>query len=538
MVTTPAYPSAVSTELQPQGECGVVADEVSGTDRRRSVPALGVVAAVDLGASSGRVMLGRVGPNELSVHPVARFANNPVRTMDGLHWNILELYRQVLGGLRRAVREEPGLKSAAVDSWAVDYALLRGDRMLANPFHYRDERTAAGVARAHGFVPPAELYARNGLQFLPFNTLYQLTADHLAGNLDDADSMLLIPDLLTYWLTGHKVAERTNASTTGLVDIHSGQWDTNLITSLGLPPILFPALVDAGSQVGPLLPAVVADIGSTGGLQIVTTGSHDTASAVAAVPMTSDDGAYISCGTWSLVGVELEAPVLSEASRQANFTNESGVDGRVRYLRNVMGLWLLSESIRCWERAGASAGLGALLAEAASVPASSVSVFDVDDPRFLSPGDMPTRIGAHCAEHGLRSPRTRAETVRSIIESLAAAYATTLRAAADLSGKSIRIVHIIGGGSQNELLCQATADRTGLPVLAGPVEATAIGNVLVQARTQGLATGTLENLRALVADTYTPTRYLPRNVAMPGPHSPLRASRSPAKEAFAATHAE
>jgi rhamnulokinase len=537
MVTTPAAHSAVTTEVQPQGGCGVIADEVAGTDRTRSVRAVGVVAAVDLGASSGRVMLGRVGPNELSLHPVARFGNNPVRTIDGLHWNILELYRQVLGGLRRAVSEEPGLRSAAVDSWAVDYALLYGDRVLANPYHYRDERTEAAVAQAHGLVAPAELYARNGLQFLPFNTLYQLTADHLAGHLEGADSMLLIPDLLTYWLTGRKIAERTNASTTGLVNVHSGNWDTSLITRLGLPPTLFPALVDAGSQVGPLLPAVANDIGATGGLRIVTTGSHDTASAVAAVPMTSDDAAYISCGTWSLVGVELEAPVLSEASRQANFTNEGGVDGRVRYLRNVMGLWLLSESIRCWERAGASAGLGALLAEAGQVPTGSVSLFDVDDPRFLNPGDMPTRIGAYCAEHGLRPPRTPAEIVRSIIESLAAAYATTLRAAADLSGKKIRSVHIIGGGSQNQLLCQATADRTGLPVLAGPVEATAIGNVLVQARAQGLAFGTLESLRALVADSYTPTRYLPRNVAKPDPHSHPRAARSPVREAFAATHA-
>jgi rhamnulokinase len=502
------------------------------------VTSAGLVAAVDLGASSGRVMLGRVGPNELSVHPVARFGNDPVRTIDGLHWNILELYHQVLGGLRCAVREEPRLKSAAVDSWAVDYALLRGDRMLANPYHYRDQRTEAGVARAHGLVPPAELYARNGLQFLPFNTLYQLTADHLAGNLEGADSMLLIPDLLTYWLTGRKSAERTNASTTGLVDIHSGHWDTNLITRLGLPPTLFPTLVDAGSPIGPLLPAVASDIGATGELQIVTTGSHDTASAVAAIPMTSDDAAYISCGTWSLVGVELEAPVLSEASRKANFTNEGGVDGRVRYLRNVMGLWLLSESIRTWDRAGAGADLGALLAEAAHVQPGSVAVFDVDDPAFLAPGDMPTRIATHCAEHGLRPPRTPAEAVRSIIESLAGAYATTLRAAADLSGKNIRTVHIIGGGSQNQLLCQATADRTGLPLLAGPVEATAIGNVLVQARTQGLATGTLENLRALVAHSYAPTRYMPRNSTKSDPDCLPIASRPLAKEVFAARRAE
>ena len=471
---------------------------------------VGVVAAVDLGASSGRVILGRVGPNELSVHPVARFGNDPVATIDGLHWNILELYRQVLGGLAAAVREEPGLKSAAVDSWAVDYALLRGDRMLGNPFHYRDERTGPGVVATHALIAPAELYARNGLQFLPFNTLYQLGADQLAGDLDGAESMLLIPDLLTYWLTGHKVAERTNASTTGLLDIRTGQWDDTLIARLRLPRPLFPTLVEAGSEIGPLLPAVAREIDVAGGLEVVAVGSHDTASAVVAVPMTSDDCAYISCGTWSLVGVELEAPVLSVASREANFTNEGGVDGRVRYLRNVMGLWLLSESIRTWERDGAATGLTVLLAAAAQVPPGSVAVFDVSDPLFLRPGDMPARITEHCLAHGLQPPQTVAETVRSIIESLAAAYAHTVRTAAILSGKEIRTIHIIGGGSQNQLLCQLTADRTGLPVLAGPVEATAIGNILIQARNRGLAIGSLDNLRALVARAFAPALYSPK----------------------------
>jgi len=473
------------------------------------VSVVGVVAAVDLGASSGRVMLGRVGPNELSVRSVARFPNHPVRTIDGLHWNVLELYRNILGGLRAAARQESQLASVGVDSWAVDYALMRGDRMLANPYHYRDERTGAGVAAAHALVAPEELYAGTGLQFLPFNTVYQLVADRLAGDLDCAESMLLIPDLLTFWLSGTKIAERTNASTTGLVDVRTGDWDDALIARIGLPRSLFAALVDPGTVVGHLLPAVATEIGATPGLEVVTVGSHDTASAVVAVPMTSEESAYISCGTWSLVGVELDAPVLTEASRRANFTNEGGVDGRVRYLRNVMGLWLLSESIRTWDQAGAASDLPALLAAAAAVRGPA-TVFDVDDPRFLPPGDMPARIAEYCREHGLQPPRTPAETVRSIVESLAVAYATTLEVAAELSGTSIRTVHIVGGGSQNELLCQLTADRTGRVVLAGPVEATAIGNALVQARTQGLAAGSLESLRALVARTFTPIRYAPR----------------------------
>jgi rhamnulokinase len=473
------------------------------------VTGAGTVAAIDLGASSGRVMLGQVGHNELSVRSVARFVNAPVRTIDGLHWNVLDLYRGAIGGLRAAVHDDPELLSVAVDSWAVDYALLRGQRMLGNPFHYRDGRSAAEVEAVHAIAPPAELYQRNGLQFLPFNTLYQLAADRLDGSLDDADSMLLIPDLITYWLSGEKIAERTNASTTGLIDVTHGGWDEELITRLGLPQTIFPCLVDAGNRVGSVLPNVLAEIDASHRIDVTTVGSHDTASAVVAVPMLSGNAAYISSGTWSLVGVELSAPVLGEASRAANFTNEGGVDGRVRYLRNVMGLWLLSESMRTWEFAGQTFDLSGLLAQAGAW-STPVTVFDVDDPRFLPPGDMPSRIRAYCREHDLREPATPVELVRSIVESLADAYARTLRVAAELSGARIDTVHIVGGGSLNELLCQLTSNRAGLPVLAGPVEATAIGNVLVQARAQGLVTGSIEGLRALVARAFAPRRYEPR----------------------------
>jgi rhamnulokinase len=468
------------------------------------------VAAADLGASGGRVMLGRVGPNELSVHQVARFANRPVHTIDGLHWDVLDLYRQVLDGLRAAARQEPKLGSVGIDSWAVDYALINGDRMVGNPYHYRDGRTREAVAVAHALVAPQELYSRTGLQFQPFNTLYQLVADRLSGSLESADTILLIPDLIAFWLTGTRGAERTNASTTGLLDVGTGDWDAALITRLGLRRSQLPEIVEPGTSLGHLLPAVSVEVGGAPDLQVVTVGSHDTASAVVAVPMTSGEAAFISCGTWSLVGVELETPVLTEASRRANFTNEGGVDGRVRYLRNVMGLWLLSESIRSWDRAGAATDLTALLTAAAEVEPSSVTVFDVDDPRFLAPGDMPARIAAYCTEHGLAVPRTPAEMARSIIESLAAGYALALRAASELSGAAIRTVHIVGGGSQNELLCQLTANHSGLPVLAGPAEATAIGNVLIQARAQGLAVGSLESLRSLVGDSFKPLLYAPQ----------------------------
>ncbi|TFC66173.1 rhamnulokinase family protein [Cryobacterium sp. TMT2-4] len=478
------------------------------------VTGAGTVAAIDLGASSGRVMLGHVGPNELQLHAVARFPNLPVRTIDGLHWDILDLYRNVLAGLHSAVHEEPALQSAAVDSWAVDYALLAGQRMLGNPYHYRDERSADAVTATHDRVSPAELYAGNGLAFLPFNTLYQLEAEKRAGELDRADTMLLIPDLLGFWLTGERVAERTNASTTGLLTVSAaadtghGEWDDALIARLGLPRSIFPRLVDPGTRIGALLPGVAREIGAGSRLDLVAVGSHDTASAVVAAPMRDENSAYISSGTWSLVGVELRSPVLSEASRAANFTNEGGVDGRVRYLRNVMGLWLLSESMRSWALEGITFDLPTLLAQAAQVT-GPVTIFDVDDPGFLAPGEMPARIRAHCLAHGLAVPATPADLVRSIVKSLATAYARTLRAASELSGADIRTVHIVGGGSQNVLLCQLTANLTGLPMLAGPVEATAIGNVLVQARALGLASGSLESLRVLVAQAFSPLLYAP-----------------------------
>lgn len=462
---------------------------------------MGSVAAVDLGATSGRVMLGHVGHDELSIRMVSRFSNGPVRSESGeLRWAISGLYEHVLQGLAAAVREQPDVASIGIDSWAVDYALLRGDRMLGEPFHYRDERSHAGVARVHELVSARELYEANGLQHLAFNTVFQLAAE---TRLEQADGLLLIPDLLAFWLTGRRVAERTNASTTGLLSVRTGQWDDALLQRIGLPRGLFPELVDAGSRVGPLTEAARQRIGAD--LEVIAVGSHDTASAVLAVPAASDDFAYISCGTWGLVGVELQHPVLTEAARLANFTNEGGVDGTVRFLHNVMGLWLLSECVREW----GETDLPSLLDAAASVT-TPVGVFDPNDDAFLAPDGMPERIAAWLAAHDQPVPATRAEFVRSIVESLAAAFADAVRTASELSGHPVSVIHMVGGGSQNALLCQLTADRSGLPVLAGPVEATAIGNVLVQARAQGLVSGSRESLRALVARAFAPRRFVPR----------------------------
>ena len=470
----------------------------------------GLVAAVDLGASSGRVMIGRVAPGELELIEVHRFPNDPVRLPDGLHWDILRLYGDVLLGLREASRMAGGLVSIGIDSWAVDYGLLdEAGSLLGDPYHYRDERTAGGVEAVAALIPPAKLYARTGLQFLPFNTIYQLAAHRSWPAFGAARTMLLIPDLIGYWLAGERRAEVTNASTTGLLDVHRRTWDVSLIESLGVAASLFAPLGAPGEVLGPLRPDVHREIGAPAATQLTLVGSHDTASAVVGVPASGASFAYIACGTWALVGVELDHAVLTDESREANFTNEGGVDGRIRYLRNVMGLWLLQESLRTWELGGTPENLPALLAAAGEVPAGG-PVIDVDDPSFLPPGDMPARIAAACGRLDRPVPATRAGLVRCIVESLAAAYGRAVRDASRLSGRSVEVVHLVGGGARNSLLCQLTADACELPVLAGPVEATALGNVLVQARAHGLLAGDLEALRALVRATQDVRRYEPR----------------------------
>lgn len=471
------------------------------------------VTAVDLGATSGRVIVGRIEQSDdgpvLRTQHIARFANDPVRTSDGLHWNFLELYSQALQGLAAAERSAPGeIASIGIDSWAVDYGLLRHGRLLGVPYHYRDARCDTGVTAVQARVSAEQLYASNGLQHLTFNTIFQLAAED--GLLDVADRMLLVPDLLNYWLTGIEAAERSNASTTGLLDPRTRAWHTDLASAAGIPARILPPLIDAGTRLGPLTGEAASVIGRA--IDVVAVASHDTASAVAAVPATRSDFAYISCGTWGLVGLELDAPVLTEAARLANFTNEGGIEGTTRFLHNVMGTWLFSESLRYWEpgatNAQRSSMLGELLAEAESVT-GPIPVFDANDPQFLPPGDLPDRIVRWFESRGERAPQGRAETVRSITESLAVAFADAVETACRLADREVSVIHVVGGGSQNALLCQRLADRSGLEVLAGPVEATAMGNLLVQAQTLGLIAPGLSELRAVVARSTAPIRYTP-----------------------------
>jgi len=503
-----------------------------------------VVAAVDLGASGGRVIAGQVSRDGVELREASRFPNEPVRAGGTLYWDILRLHADVMAGLRLAAGSFP-LASAGIDSWGVDYGLLDATgALVGNPVHYRDARTD-GVTVP---VPAAELYAATGIQHLPFNTIYQLAAASGTPALAAARTLLLIPDLLGYWLTGVPGAEVTNASTTGLLDVTSRTWATGLMARAGIPASLFPPLRQPGEVIGPigaeLGPGAElgraelgrAELGRA--LPLIAVGSHDTASAVVAVPASGPNFAYISSGTWSLVGLELAAPVLSEASRLANFTNEAGIDGTVRYLRNVSGLWLLQECVRTWSETAATGPSGAggapgVVGAAAKPGAGAASgaagmriasgrpeslesllraaaaieplrfVIDPDDPVFLPPGDMPGRIAGWLAARGLPVPGSPAETVRCVLDSLALAYRRALAAAQSLSGQHADVVHIVGGGSRNELLCQLTADATGLPVIAGPAEATALGNVLVQARALGAAPDSLADLRELLRTSET-----------------------------------
>ena len=468
------------------------------------------VAAVDLGASGGRVMMGTVGRGQqLELQELHRFPNVPVRVLGTLHWDVLALFQGVLDGLGAAARAGAGLASLGIDTWGVDYGLLDADgTLLGNPVHYRDTRTEGMAGQVLARVPAAELYAITGIQQLPLNTIFQLAASAGTPQLAAARTLLMIPDLLAYWLTGQAGAEVTNASTTQLYDVRAQAWATSLMTRVGIPPGIFPPLRRPGDTIGELLPRITTETGLGTPVPVLAVGSHDTASAVAAVPAHGPGFAYISCGTWSLVGMELPEPVLSEASFKANFTNETGIDGTVRYLRNVMGLWLLQESMRTWSARGTPADLDTLLAAAAEAPALR-AVVDPDDPDFLTPGDMPGRIAHACRRTGQDPPADPGATVRCILDSLALAYRRTIAEVQELSGRHVDTVHIVGGGARNALLCQLTADACGLPVVAGPVEAAALGNVLVQARALGAAPDDLAGMRQLLRQTQNLHRFAP-----------------------------
>ncbi|MBB6627706.1 rhamnulokinase [Nocardioides sp. KIGAM211] len=476
------------------------------------------VVAVDLGATSGRVTVAVVGPETLELTEVHRFPNGAVEVEGSLHWDVRALHREILEGLRRAAAGGP-VDGIGIDSWAVDHGLLdAGERLLGDPFSYRDSRTDGVAARVLDTVDAAELYALTGVQQLPFNTIYQLVAAAGTPALEQASTMLLLPDLLGFWLTGEIGAEATNASTTGLYDVRSRTWATGLAERVGLPSAILPPLREAGDRVGTLLPDVAASVGLPQDVPVVAVGSHDTASAVVAVPAEHAHPAYLSSGTWSLVGLELDEPVLTEAARRADFTNEGGVDGTVRFLKNVMGLWVLSEALRGWALDGVpGTDLPAVLAAAAAAEPLR-TVVDINDASLLPPGTgpthgMPARLAALARAAGEPVPETPGQVARCVLDSLAVAYRRHLHEAAGLAGVTVDVLHVVGGGSRNDLLCQLTADACGVPVLAGPAEASTLGNVLVQARTLGVDLPDLAAMRALVRRTHPLRRFEPTGEA-------------------------
>jgi rhamnulokinase len=465
--------------------------------------------AFDLGAESGRAILGRYDGSRLRLTEVYRFANGPVRAPDGLHWDVQRLFKEIKHGLTRCRQRYGRPASIGIDTWGVDFALLdRRGLLLGEPFHYRDSRTEGVMEEAFKRVPRQEIFERTGIQFLRFNTLYQLLAMVLAGSpaLALARTFLTIPDLFNYWLTGRALCEFTNATTTQFYDPRAGAWATSLLDKLGIPTHFLPEVVPPGTVLGALL-ATVGDETGMEGVPVVAPACHDTGSAVAAVPASRADYAYVSSGTWSLVGVEVQEPLITPESLANNFTNEGGVGGTFRFLRNVQALWLLQECRRAWAEQGHGLSYDELARMAEAAP-PFVALIDPDDPSFLSPPDMPTAIEAFCMGTGQPLPQDRGAIVRCVLESLALRYRWVLERAEEMQGRRINAIHVVGGGSQNHVLCRFTADATGRPVLAGPVEATAVGNIIVQVMALGHVSS-LEEGRALVRRSFEVTAYEP-----------------------------
>ena len=465
-------------------------------------------AAIDLGAESGRIVVGGFDGGRLTLDEAHRFPNVPVTLGGTLHWDVLRLWGDVSAGLRKA-GGDGDIASCAVDTWGVDFGLVddRG-RLLANPVHYRDARTSGMVERAFSLVPQREIYATTGIQVMEINTLYQLLAMAQTGDplLHQAHRLLMTGDLFAHFLSGATVSEYTLASTSQAVDARSRDWARPLLDRLGIPTGILPEIVAPGTTVGGLAPELASARG-LGRTQVVLPGSHDTASAVVGTPLFSPATAFLSSGTWSLIGLEVPEPVLTPDSMAANLTNEGGVGGTIRLLRNVVGLWLVQESRRAlWpDREPPSYERIAGFAEAA--PAFTAFI-DPDDERFLRPGDLPGRVREFCLETGQPVPGDPGTLVRVLLESLALRYADAIDELSRVSGRRIESVHVVGGGSNNRLLCRFTADATGLPVKAGPVEATAIGNIAVQAIAAGELASVAE-ARELVARSFSITSYEP-----------------------------
>jgi rhamnulokinase len=467
--------------------------------------------ALDMGAESGRVMLGTFDGAAITMAESHRFDSAPVRTPDGLHTDVLRIFSELKRGMAIAAKGAAGsIDGVGVDTWGVDFALLdKKGALLANPYQYRDTMTDGILPKAFRIVPKKKIFARTGLQFMSINTLYQLYALKLRGSpvLDIADRLLMTPDLFNYWLCGKKVNEFSIATTSQCFDPVKNAWAKTMIAKFGIPTRLFGAVVRPGTVIGRMLPQVCEEIGAKGDVAVIAPGCHDTTLAVAAVPAQNRDFAFLSCGTWSLMGAELPKPCINEKSLAADFTNEGGVSGTFRFLKNLTGLWILQECRRAWEKEGQSLGYGRLTAMASEAPALR-SLIDTTAAEFARPGDMPEKIREYCRRTGQHVPDSEGAIVRCALESLALIYKKTLGQLETILGKRLDPIHMVGGGTQNKLLCQFAADATGRRVVAGPVEATAIGNVMMQAMALGLIKS-LDEGRDIVSRSFPTVTYEP-----------------------------
>lgn len=465
--------------------------------------------AIDLGASSGRGIVGSFDGNKLSLRENHRFSNDPVNLCGRLYWDILRIFHEIKLSVQKTVLDGDKVSSIGIDTWGVDYGLLdRNGRLLGNPVHYRDGRTDGAQALVNRVIPAEELYATAGIQTLNFNTVYQLAVEQAEApeRLALAERMLNIPDLLNYFLTGNMANEYTILSTGALLDAKKRDYAWNLLDRLGIPRRLFGSVVKPGTDMGTLLPQVQGETGKTDA-RVLTVASHDTASAVIAVPTEEKDFLYISSGTWSLMGTELPEPLISDESRAANFTNEGGACGTVRFLKNIMGLWIIQESRRQWKREGKDYSFAQMEAWAKESPAFR-SLIDVDAPDFATPGNMPEKIRDFCRRTGQPVPETVGEVVRCIYESLALKYRSVAERVMELMGRRAKVIHVVGGGTKDRFLSQMTADACGIPVCAGPEEATAIGNLMMQLMAAGEVSG-LTDARRVVAASFDRQQYLP-----------------------------
>ena len=470
--------------------------------------------AFDLGAESGRAVVGHLENSRLSIEEVHRFPNGPVQVGNSIYWDLLRLWSEIQIGLGHATTQAgENLISIGLDTWGVDFGLLdEQDNLLGNPYHYRDNRTNGMMDEVLKIVPRAIIYETTGIQFMQLNSLYQLFAMVQANSsmLKSAQTFLNIPDLLNFWLTGHRVSEFTIATTTQCYNPHTATWAYPLLEQLGIPGHIFQEIVSPGTILDRILPAI-ASISGCNRIPVIASAGHDTASAVAAIPTSSPDYIYISSGTWSLLGTEITQPIITAKALAYDFTNEGGVYGTIRLLKNIMGLWLIQECRREWRRRGNTYSYDDLTQMAASVPPSSQNpLIWPGDSRFLSPGDMPTRIQAYCSETRQSIPQAPGAITRCVLESLALEYRRISSQIEDLLNRSLPVIHIIGGGSRNRLLNQLTADATGKIVISGPAEATAIGNILVQA----IATQKIESLaegRAIVRQSFEVSTFEPQH---------------------------